>query len=104
MDPRASADPHEAYFEGLSKEEKQLVALKELLYDGSWDEIIADLKARRSGKPHVFRLETRIEEDLFRIEKLRAYETSHAVNLGAYLPKPEDVPERPRGRHEPRRR
>ncbi|MBN1442127.1 MAG: hypothetical protein JXA90_05420 [Planctomycetes bacterium] len=62
-----------------------LVALKEFLYDGSWDEIAADLRARKTGRPHVFKLETRIEEDLDRIEKLLTYERQEGINLGDYL-------------------
>jgi len=79
-------DPHEAYFKSLSKEEQHLVALKELLYEGSWDEIVMDLKARKEGKPYVFRLETRIDEDLDRIKRLRAYEEEHGVSLAEYMP------------------
>ena len=78
-------DPHEAYFRSLSREEAQLIALREILYDGCWEEIIKDLEARKEGKPFVFKLQTRIEEDLQRIEKLKSYEAEHGVNLGAYL-------------------
>ena len=62
-----------------------LVALKEFLYDGSWEEIAADLRSRKTGRPHVFKLETRIEEDLERIERLQKYEREQGVNLGDYL-------------------
>jgi len=78
-------DPHEAYFRSLPREERHLVALKELLYERSWDEIVADLRARKAGSPHVFKLETRIDEDLLRIEKLRAYEAETGVDLGRYV-------------------
>ena len=80
-----SMDPHEAFFRSLSREEMHLVALKEFLYEGSWAEIVADLEARKEKKPHVFKLETRIEEDLVRIAKLLAYEESTGINLGKYL-------------------
>jgi hypothetical protein len=78
-------DPPEAYFQSLSREEILLLRLKESLYEGSWDEIVADLVARKEGKPYVFKLETRIEEDLARIEKLRAYERETGVDLGREL-------------------
>jgi hypothetical protein len=80
-------DQHEVYFQSLSREEKHLVALKELLYEGSWDEMVSDLKARKEGKPYVFKLESRIEEDLARIEKLREYESRMGVDLGKYVPR-----------------
>jgi hypothetical protein len=80
-------DPHEAYFRSLSREEQQLVALKEFLYQGSWEEIRRDLLARKEGKPYVLRLETRIDEDVKRIERLQAYELSERVNLAKFLPR-----------------
>ncbi len=80
-------DAHEVYFRTLSREEQHLVALRELLYEGSWEEIMVDLRARKAGKPHVFKLETRIDEDLLRIEKLRSYESDTGVDLGRYLPR-----------------
>lgn len=78
-------DSHEYYFRSLSREEVHLVALKEFLYEGSWEEILEDLVARKEGKPHVYKLESRIDEDLDRIEKLLAYEQETGVNLGKYL-------------------
>ena len=78
-------DPHEEYFRSLRKEEVHLIALKEYLYEGSWEEMARDLDARRQGKPFVFKLETRIEEDLDRIRKLLDYEKRTGVNLGEYL-------------------
>jgi hypothetical protein len=83
--PSVSMDPHEEYFRSLKREEVQLVALREILYEGCWDEMVQDLLARKEGKPFVFKLQTRIEEDLQRIEKLRRYEMEHGVNLGAYV-------------------
>jgi hypothetical protein len=78
-------DPHEAYFRSLAPEEMQLLVLREVLYDGEWDEMIRDLEARKEGKPFVFQLKTRIEEDLERISVLRSYEEEHGVNLGKYV-------------------
>jgi hypothetical protein len=40
-----------------------------------------DLKDRLKGRPYIFKLVNRIEEDLDRIEKLQAYELKHGVNL-----------------------
>jgi hypothetical protein len=77
-------DAHEAYFRSLKREEVHLLALREILYEGSWDDMVKDLEARKDGRPFVFKLLARIEEDLERIAKLRAYETDYGVNLGAY--------------------
>jgi hypothetical protein len=63
----------------------QLVVLREVLYDGEWGEMVRDLEARKEGKPFVFQLKTRIEEDLERIALLRSYEEEHGVNLGKYV-------------------
>lgn len=78
-------DPHEEYFRSLPLKERHLLALREILYDGSWDEMVQDLLARKEGKPFVYKLNTCIEEDLQRIEKLRSYEAQHGVNLGTYV-------------------
>jgi hypothetical protein len=78
-------DPHEAYFHSLPNEARQLLALREILYDGSWEDMISDLVARRDGKPFVFKLQTRIDEDLERIDQLRNYEKTHDVNLGSFV-------------------
>ena len=63
-----------------------MLALKDLLYEGSWDEIEIDLKARKDNKPYVVKLDSRIDEDLLRIERLRAYEDEKGSDLGQYLP------------------
>ena len=76
---------HCAFFRTLPPEEVQLLILRDELYDGSWDEMRRDLAARRDGKPFIFKLINRIEEDLKRIERLAGYEEQHTVNLGAYL-------------------
>ena len=74
----------------LSREEKQLLLLRDELYDGSWDDMEADLRYRLDRKPYIFRLMNRIEDDLTRIERLRAYEEQHGVNLGVFLRSVED--------------
>ena len=69
----------------LSREERMLVVLKRNLYEGDWDGMVADLKARLEGKPYIFRLASRITDDLERIERLRNYEEKHKVNIGDYV-------------------
>jgi len=78
-------DVHEAYFRTLQKEDVHLLALREILYDGSWEDMVKDLEARRDGKPFVFKLRNQIDEDLERIRKLDAYEREHEVSLGKYV-------------------
>ena len=77
------------YVRALSSPELQLLILRKVLYDGDWNELERDLVARRDGKPYIFKLRTRIDEDLVRIEKLKAYEREHGVDLSEYLPDPE---------------
>ena len=72
---------HKTYYEGLSEESKMLLVLRDELYMGSWDKMVEDLKNRLKGRPYIFKLVNRIEEDLERIETLRSYEGKHKVNL-----------------------
>jgi hypothetical protein len=71
-----------AYLKTLSLEEKVLLDVRDELYGGDWGELEADLRARHAGKPHIFRLMTKIEEDLVRLDALRAWETARGVDLG----------------------
>ena len=85
MIDRMVMDPHETFFESLTPEEEQLIIIRDFLYEGSWDELVNDLEARQAGKPHVFKLTSRIDEDLQRIGKLVDYESEHGVDLRTYL-------------------
>ncbi|MHC5035732.1 MAG: hypothetical protein ACYTHM_00315 [Planctomycetota bacterium] len=62
-----------------------LVTLRDELYFGSWEKMLQDLKDRLKGRPYIFKLVNRIEEDIERIEKLQQYELKHQVNLAEYL-------------------
>lgn len=76
------ADPaHQTYYDALSEESKMLLVLRDELYSGSWDKMVDDLKNRLKGRPYIFKLVNRIEEDLERIETLRSYENKHKLNL-----------------------
>ncbi len=81
-------DRQRAFTDGLTKEERLLLAIRDELYSGSWDDLVADLEARKNRKPYVFKLATRLEEDLARVEKLRAFEREHAVDLRKLLESP----------------
>jgi hypothetical protein len=78
-------DRQRAFADGLTKEERLLIAIRDELYEGSWDDLVADLESRRNRKPFVFKLATRLEEDLARVEKLRAFEREHACDLRTLL-------------------
>lgn len=69
----------------MSREQRMLVVLKTELYDGNWDEMEADLKARLEGRPYIFKLAHRITDDLERIERLRKFEQDTGVDLGDYV-------------------
>jgi len=73
------------FVESMTSEERMLVVLKRELYEGSWDEMIADLKARLEGRPYIFKLAHRIADDLERISRLRAFERRCSVDLGEYV-------------------
>ena len=68
----------------LTPEERLLVRIKAELYEGSWDELVADLEARLSGRPYVLKLATRIEDDLVRVAKLRGFEKEQNIALEAF--------------------
>ncbi len=59
--------------------------VRDQLYGGGWDELERDLRARLEGKPYIFKLATKIEEDLDRIARLRRYEAERGVDLGSVL-------------------
>lgn len=73
------------FIDGMTSEERMLVVLKRELYEGSWDEMVADLKARLEGRPYIFKLAHRIADDLERIEKLRRFEQSCGQDLSDYV-------------------
>jgi hypothetical protein len=77
--------PHAEFVRGLSQEEKMLITLRDELYVGSWERMLADLRDRLQGRPYIFKLVHRIEEDLARIERLQAYELKHRVNLATLV-------------------
>lgn len=73
------------YVNGLSEEHKMLVALKTQLYEGSWEPMLDDLRNRLAGKPYIFKLVHRIQDDIERIEEMRGFEAEHKVDLADYV-------------------
>jgi hypothetical protein len=69
----------------LSNEERTLLVIRDELYGGSWDEMMKDLTARLQAKPYVFKLASRIEDDIVRIRKMQGFEAEHHVNLKDYV-------------------
>jgi hypothetical protein len=69
----------------LGREERMLLVLKRELYEGSWDDMEADLRARLEGRPYIFKLVNRISEDLERINRLRAFEEANTVDLSEHV-------------------
>lgn len=86
--PAAQPDPVREFVERMTDEQRMLVVLKRELYEGSWDEMVADLKARLEGRPYIFKLAHRIADDLDRIEQLRAFERQAGVDLSDYVKEP----------------
>ncbi len=76
---------HLEFARQLSPEEKQLVILRDELYEGSWQDMRSDLVDRRDGKPFIYKLVNRIDEDLERIDRLVTYEDTHDINLGEFI-------------------
>ncbi len=70
---------------GMTPEERMLITLRDELYGGGWEEMQTDLEERLAGRPYVFKLASRIEDDLTRIRRMRAVEDENDVNLTDYL-------------------
>ncbi|KAF0245334.1 MAG: hypothetical protein AAB074_08450 [Planctomycetota bacterium] len=73
------------WVDALPPEELMLVKLREELYSSSWERMLADLKDRLKGRPYIFKLVNRIQDDIARIEKLQDYEKKNNVNLAEFL-------------------
>lgn len=85
MTPAPAEEKTQRFVEALTREERMLVVLKRELYEGSWYEMVADLKARLEGRPYIFKLAHRILDDLERIRRLRDFEEQAKVDLSEYV-------------------
>ena len=82
----ASENPAvEEYVLRLSEEQRMLVILKAQLYGGSWEPMIEDLHNRLEGKPYIFKLANRIQDDIERIEELRTFESEYGIDLSDFV-------------------
>jgi len=79
------SDEVREFTRSLSGEDRTLIVIRDELYGGLWDEMVRDLEARLAAKPYVFKLATRIEDDIVRIRRLREFEQGHGVNLKDYV-------------------
>jgi len=73
------------FVSGLSEEHRMLIVLKAQLYDGTWEPMLDDLHNRLSGKPYIFKLANRIQDDIERIEEMQEFEAEHNVDLAEYV-------------------
>jgi hypothetical protein len=87
--------PHAEFVRNLSAEARMLIALRDELYVGSWERMLQDLRDRLQGRPYIFKLVNRIEEDLTRIERLQSFELKHRVNLADLVRDQHDTDETP---------
>jgi hypothetical protein len=73
------------YVNSLSEEQRMLIILKRQLYGGSWEPMLEDLENRLNGKPYIFKLANRIQDDIERIEQMRLFEKEQDVDLAEYV-------------------
>lgn len=75
----------EDFVKRLDPYERVLVELKDKLYEGSWDRVLGDLRARLSGGAYIYKLSQNIARDIAAIEKMKAFEERYNVNLSDLL-------------------
>ncbi len=73
------------YVAGLSDEHRMLIVLKAQLYGGEWEPMLDDLKNRLAGKPYIFKLVNRINDDINRIEQMIGFENKYNIDLVDYV-------------------
>jgi len=79
--------PVQEFVARLEPYERVLIDLKDHLYEGSWERILEDLRARLEGKPYIFKLSQTIARDIAAIERMKAYELRQGVSLSEWLRK-----------------
>ena len=73
------------FVKGLSEEHRMLVVLKSQLYGGSWEPMLDDLRNRLAGKPYIFKLANRIQDDIERIGQMLEFEAENDIDLADYI-------------------
>jgi hypothetical protein len=77
-----------SFADNLSDEHCMLVVLKAELYGGTWEPMLDDLQNRLAGKPYIFKLINRINDDIERIREMRKFEEEHNIDLADYVELP----------------
>jgi hypothetical protein len=75
----------DSFVRGLDEPYRMLVILKAQLYGGQWEPMLEDLQNRLEGKPYIFKLATRIKDDIKRIHRLKTFEDENEVDLADYV-------------------
>lgn len=83
-DSDSLSDDVRDYINRLSKEHRMLVVLKKELYGGQWEPMLDDLRNRLEGKPYIFKLVSRIQDDIERIQEMRDFEKQNRLDLADY--------------------
>jgi len=65
-----------------------LIVLKSQLYGSSWEPMLDDLRNRLDGRPYIFKLASRIQDDIDRIEKMQKFEKDYGIDLTDYVDLP----------------
>jgi hypothetical protein len=73
------------FIKGISEEQRMLIILKVQLYGGAWEPMLEDLRSRLAGKPYIFKLANRIQDDIERIEQMSEFEKKYNVDLADYV-------------------
>lgn len=76
------------FVNSLRDEHRMLVILKAQLYGGTWEPMLDDLRNRLAGKPYIFKLVSRIQDDIERIEQMQEFEAEHNIDLADYVDMP----------------
>ena len=84
-DAKGGGKAVEDFVGGLSEEQRMLVVLKSQLYGGSWEPMLDDLRNRLAGKPYIFKLANRIQDDIERIEQMSEFEKEQNIDLANYV-------------------
>ncbi len=82
---KALSEAVDSFVNGLSEECRMLIVLKRQLYGGSWEPMLDDLRSRLEGKPYIFKLANRIQDDIERIERMCEFEKENNVDLADYV-------------------
>jgi len=75
----------DGFVKNLSDEHRMLIVLKAQLYGGKWQPMLDDLQNRLNGKPYIFKLVNRINDDIDRITELMEFEKEQGVDLAGYV-------------------